>query len=149
MQVRPYRRQDFHDIAIIEKMAFGTGAYSSFMLRKILNSSRGFTLVLDRGSSLHGYATMEPVDVNVIDIESIGILPEDQGKGYGSLLISAMENEAKRRSYSMVVLEVRERNEQAIKFYKYHGYEIFEFIEGYYNISFKDSKNAYRMRKII
>ena len=85
----------------------------------------------------------------MIDIESIGILPQDQGKGYGSLLISAMENEAKHRSYSMVVLEVREKNDQAIKFYKYHGYEIFEFIEGYYNINFKDSKNAYRMRKII
>ena len=34
MQVRPYRRQDFHDIAIIEKMAFGTGAYSSLSCMK-------------------------------------------------------------------------------------------------------------------
>ena len=50
MQVRPYKKQDFHDIAIIEKMAFGTGAYSSLMLRKILNSSKGGNIVTVSGT---------------------------------------------------------------------------------------------------
>jgi len=149
MEVRPYRKSDFHDVSIIEKMAFGTGAYSYLMLKQILNSLHGFTFVLDDGTKLHGYATMEPANEHTIDIESIGILPEDQDRGYGALLITAMENEAKSRAYSTILLEVRERNEHAIKFYKSHGYEIFEFLEGYYNISFNGSKNAYRMRKNI
>lgn len=149
MDVRPYRKSDFHGVSIIEKMAFGTGAYSSLMLKGILNSPNGFTFVLDDGSKLNGYATMEPVNNHVIDIESIGILPDNQDKGYGSILISAMEAEAKSRGYSVIVLEVRERNDHAIKFYKNHSYEIFEFVEEYYNIPFNGSKNAYRMRKNI
>jgi len=149
MQVRPYRKSDFHDISFIEKMAFGEGAYSNFMLKGILNSLNGFTYVLDDGSKLHGYATMEPVDDHVIDIESIGILPEDQDMGYGGILITAMEAEARTRGYSVIVLEVREKNDHAIKFYKAHGYEAFELINGYYIIPFNGSRNAYRMRKNI
>ncbi len=149
MQVRPYRKNDFHGISIIEKMAFGNGAYSNLMLKEILNSLDGFTFVLDSGFKIHGYATMEPLNGHAMDIESIGILPEDQDRGYGGLLISAMEAEAKFRGYNTIVLEVRERNDHAIKFYKSHGYEIVEFLEGYYNIPFDGSRNAYRMRKSI
>jgi ribosomal-protein-alanine N-acetyltransferase len=147
MHIRPYRENDFPGILIVEKMSFGPGAYSSLMLKRMLNSPGGFTMVLDDGIKIHGYATMEPVNHSIIDIESIGIIPEDQGKGYGSLLITAMEKEALVRSYSIVMLEVREKNDYAIKFYMSHGYEIYEFLEGYYNLSFKGSRNAYRMKK--
>lgn len=147
MQVRPYRENDFRGIIIVERNTFGSGAYSNLMLKRMLNSPDGFTMVIDDGIKIHGYATMEPVNYEVIDIESIGILPEDQGKGYGSLLIKAMEKEAMKRSYLTVVLEVREKNDYAINFYKSRGYEKYEFIEKYYNISFRGSKNAYRMRK--
>ncbi|AGO61481.1 MULTISPECIES: GNAT family N-acetyltransferase [Ferroplasma] len=149
MQVRPYRKSDFHGVSIIEKMAFGDEAYSNFMLKGILNSINGFTYVLDDGSKLHGYATMGPLNEQAIDIESIGVLPEDQDMGYGSMLITAIEAEARARGYSIIILEVREKNDHAIKFYKAHGYETFELINGYYSMPFNGSRNAYRMRKNI
>jgi ribosomal-protein-alanine N-acetyltransferase len=149
MHVRPYNKHDFYGISVVEKEAFGIGAYSNLMLREMLNSHSGFTLVLYEENQIHGYATMEPLDISVIDIESICVLPEDQGKGHGSILLGAMEEEGRSRGYSAVVLEVRENNENAIKFYKSHGYEIFQFLVNYYDIIFNGSKNAYRMKKSI
>lgn len=149
MLVRFYRDSDFNSISAVEKKAFGEGAYSNYMLKIMLNSPHGFTMVVEDSSSIYGYATMEPLDSNSVDIESIGIIPEQHGKGLGSLLIEAMEAEAARRGYREVFLEVREKNTGAIDFYKKHGYNIFEFLTGYYTLSYEGSTNAYRMKKII
>ncbi|WMT52033.1 MAG: GNAT family N-acetyltransferase [Ferroplasma sp.] len=149
MHVRFYSDRDFSSISIVEKKAFGEGAYSNYMLKMMLKSPHSFTMVIEDGSSIYGYATIEPLDSRSVDIESIGIIPEQHGRGLGSLLIEAMEAEAARRGYREVFLEVREKNTGAINFYKKHGYSIFEFLPGYYTISYEGSTNAYRMKKII
>ncbi len=149
MHVRFYSDRDFSSISMVEKKAFGEGAYSNYMLKMMLKSPHSFTMVIEDGSSIYGYATIEPLDSRSVDIESIGIIPEQHGRGLGSLLIEAMEAEAARRGYREVFLEVREKNTGAINFYKKHGYSIFEFLPGYYTISYEGSTNAYRMKKII
>ena len=147
MHVRYYRDQDFNSLSQIEQKAFGEGAYSNYMLKMMLKSPGGFTMVVEDNSVLYGYATMEKLNPISVDIESIAIIPEQHGRGIGSLLIKAMEIEAKKRGYEDVVLEVREKNSGAINFYKNHGYTISEFITGYYNLSYLGSVNAFRMTK--
>jgi ribosomal-protein-alanine N-acetyltransferase len=149
MHVRFYTGRDFASISTVEKKAFGEGAYSSYMLKMMLRSHDSFTMVIEDDSAIYGYATMEPLDSTSVDIESIGIIPEQHGRGLGSLLIDAMEAEAARRGYREVFLEVREKNTGAIGFYKKHGYEIFEFLPGYYTLSYMGSTNAYKMKKNI
>ncbi len=147
MHVRYYRDQDFNSLSQIEQKAFGEGAYSNYMLKMMLKSPGGFTMVVEDNSVLYGYATMEKLNLISVDIESIAIIPEQHGHGLGSLLIKAMEIEAKKRGYEDVVLEVREKNSGAINFYKNHGYIISELISGYYNLSYLGSVNAFRMTK--
>jgi ribosomal-protein-alanine N-acetyltransferase len=117
------------------------------MLKMMLKSPGSFTMVVEDNSVLYGYATMEKLNLISVDIESIAIIPEQHGHGLGSLLIKAMEIEAKKRGYEDVVLEVREKNSGAINFYKNHGYIISELISGYYNLSYLGSVNAFRMTK--
>ena len=147
MHVRFYRDQDFNSLSQIEQEAFGEGAYSNYMLKLMLKSPGGFTMVVEENAVIYGYATMEPLNPISVDIESIAVIPEQHSHGLGSLLIRAMEIEAKQRGYEEVVLEVREKNSGAINFYKNHGYIISEFITGYYNLSYLGSVNAYRMTK--
>ena len=64
-------------------------------------------------------------------------------------MIEAIEGEIKNRSYKIVVLEVREKNENAKNFYLNRGYKIIDFMEDYYLLEFNGSRNAYRMEKYL
>ncbi len=147
MFVRFYRESDFKSICVIEKQAFGEGAYSNYMLKMMLKNPAGFTMVAEENSILFGYATMASLDASSVDLESIGVIPDQHHHGIGSMLLNAMEDEVKKRGYKQVILEVREKNIEAIDFYRKHGYTTSEFLNSYYSMSFNGSKNAYRMNK--
>lgn len=149
MKLRPFNDNDLKEISEIENASFSVGPYSLIMLKSMIYSNLSFTIVVEENNKIIGYGTAEKLNRNSMDIESIAILPEYQGKGYGSKLIEAIENEAKKRNYKKIVLEVREKNENAKNFYLNHGYKIINFIENYYLLEFEGSRNAYRMEKII
>ena len=149
MYVRFYRESDFKCICNIENKAFGDGAYSNYMLKMMLKSPAGFTMVAEENSILYGYATMNQMDSTSVDLESIGVIPDQHRHGIGSMLLDSMEAEARKRGYKKIILEVREKNTGAINFYRRHGYKTSEFLSSYYSMSFNGSKNAYRMNKYI
>jgi len=149
MKLRPFNDNDLKDISEIENASFSVGAYSLIMLKSMIYSNSSFTIVIEENNKIIGYGTAEKLNRNSMDIESIAILPGYQGKGYGSKLIEAIENEIKKRNYKKIILEVREKNENAKNFYLNHGYKIINFIENYYLLEFEGSRNAYRMEKII
>jgi ribosomal-protein-alanine N-acetyltransferase len=66
-------------------------------------------------------------------------------KGIGSSLISLFEQEAAKIRIARIRLEVRTDNEEAISFYKSHGYSIVGLLPMYYN----DGTDAFTMEKVI
>lgn len=68
----------------------------------------------------------------------IGVDPDFQGKGYGSLLLGEFEKVSKQRGLYKVILSVRSDNEQAIKSYSRNGWEV---------VSTKD--NSTSMQKLL
>ena len=66
------------------------------------------------------------------DILNIGINPNNQRKGYGSLLMSYLNKELKNRLIEEVFLEVRESNKSAIFFYTYQGFKKISIRKNYY-----------------
>ena len=66
------------------------------------------------------------------DILNIGINPNNQRKGYGSLLISYLNKELKNRLIEEVFLEVRESNQSAISFYLYKDFKEISIRKNYY-----------------
>lgn len=149
IEIRPFKERDVEEIYKVEELSFGDGAYSHRMIKLMLHIPESFTLVLSLDSRIAGYATAIREDNESVDIESIAIIPEMQHGGYGSLLIEAIELEALKRGYHKIILEVREKNINAIEFYKKHKYSEVEFLANYYHLSYKGSKNAYRMIKKI
>ena len=149
MELRFFKSSDLLDISKIENSSFSVGAYSLIMLKSMIYSNSGFTIVIEENNKIIGYGTAAKLNKNSMDIESIAILPEYQGKGYGTGLIEAIEGEIKNRSYKIVVLEVREKNENAKNFYLNRGYKIIDFMEDYYLLEFNGSRNAYRMEKYL
>ena len=66
------------------------------------------------------------------DILNIGINPNNQRKGYGSLLMSYLYKELKNRLIEEVFLEVRESNQSAISFYLNQGFKEISIRKNYY-----------------
>ncbi len=147
MELRFFKNSDLSDISKIEDSSFSVGAYSLIMLKSMIYSNSSFTVVIEENNKIIGYGTAAKLNKNSMDIESIAILPDYQKKGYGTKLIDAIEDEIKNRSCKTVILEVREKNENAKNFYLNHGYKIIDFIENYYLLEFNGSRNAYRMEK--
>ena len=52
----------------------------------------------------------------------IGVSPEHQGKGYGSLLLKEFESRARKEGFKKISLSVRKENSQAITAYKRNGW---------------------------
>ncbi len=147
MKIRYFNDQDIETIYIIEQKAFDVGAYSRLEINSMIHSKNSFTMVIEENNSLIGYATSAAIDSSSMDIESIAIIPEFQGKGYGSLLMNSIENEMVKRNYKISILEVREKNRTAYNFYIEHGYKFLQFLIDYYSLPYKESRNAYRMIK--
>lgn len=54
----------------------------------------------------------------------IGVSPEHQGKGYGSLLLKEFESKARKEGFAKIHLSVRKNNNQAITAYKRNGWMV-------------------------
>ncbi|MEM3676059.1 MAG: ribosomal protein S18-alanine N-acetyltransferase [Thermoplasmataceae archaeon] len=143
----PYSPQYLDSIAELEKRAFPVGAYSKQMLRRVFNDPKSFSFVLLDGDKVVGYVSAIPLDESSADIESIAVDPNYQGQGYGRELMKIIEEEMKKRGFSVSVLEVRDKNEKALKFYLSNGYRIVKHIPSYYHEYYEGSRGAYRMAK--
>ncbi len=149
MEIRPYQPADLDSIVQLELRAFPVGPYSRRMLSSIFKNTLSFTFVADEGGKILGYASALPLDAESADVESIAVDPDYQGKGIGGILLDAIEGEMIRRGYTRSVLEVRDKNEAAIVFYKRHGYDIISHLPRYYHELFGGSRGAYRMSKLL
>ncbi|WP_297215479.1 N-acetyltransferase [Thermoplasma sp.] len=146
MIIRRYRRSDLDNIAVLEKRAFTVGPYSKRYLKTVLEYPGSISMVAQINSSICGYLVALPLDERSIDIESIATDPDCRGLGIAKRMISMLINWAC-NEYENIILEVRDKNTEAISLYLKMGFEIIEFLNGYYHESYRGSKNAYRMKR--
>ena len=75
------------------------------------------------GASIFGSSITDdyPTDSEII---SLYLLPQFIGQGIGHMLLNRAENELIEKKYKNCVICVFCENERAIRFYKFHGYEI-------------------------
>lgn len=76
-------------------------------------------------------------------IYSLIIDPNQRNLGIGSTLLKISENTALQRGRNMMILEVREDNHAAMKFYQRLGYQMVKQIPKYY----EDGAAAWRLTK--
>ena len=91
-----------------------------------------------------GYLSCWMVE-DTVDIINVVIDKNYQHHGFGQALFFRMEEEAKINNCNNIMLEVKENNNQAIKFYLKQGYEQISIRKNYY----QDHSNALIMKKVI
>lgn len=119
--------------------------YSHESLQSQMNEGITFIIVeTDRPIAFASYSLSDQ-EQSIYKIHKLYILPEEQGKGIGTLLTNFVKEDVKMKGAKILELNVN-RNNPAINFYKKYGFEIFEEVDiPYYQYTLND----YVMRMIL
>jgi ribosomal-protein-alanine N-acetyltransferase len=108
--------------------------------------SRRLYLVAEAGDRVIGYAGMMFTGGSQADVVTLAVHPDRWGQGTGTALLTALVDEADKRGYKEVLLEVRKDNPRARQLYLRHGFAEIGIRRGYYQPSGVD---AVVMRKVL
>ncbi|MCX2740072.1 GNAT family N-acetyltransferase [Pontibacter anaerobius] len=100
--------------------------YSAESLERQMQEGQTF-LLLNEGEQPVGFASFSVKDGagQVYKLNKIYLLPETQGKGYGKVLLEAVEQEVKKRGATILDLNVNRYN-KAKGFYERCGYRVWQ-----------------------
>ena len=88
--------------------------------------------------AIQGYVCYGPTPKTegVYDLYWIAVDPARQGQGFGQLLLRFVENEVRRQSGRMILIETRSRtsNDPTVQFYRRSGYQEVTRIKDFYRI---------------
>ncbi len=135
----------------IENSCFpGELAYSREQMRRLVFRANSITLVEEGEDSLRGYLTMlMRRNSDLANLETIGVLPDYQGEGVGTRLLTEAERKLMDMGMRRFRLEVSAGNKQAIAMYQRAGYNITDIIPEYYIHDHHGTRTAFRMEKIL
>jgi ribosomal-protein-alanine N-acetyltransferase len=94
-------------------------------------SARDWALVVEEDARVDGFVVMARV-LDEATIYSIAVDPLQQRKGLGQALLSAALDQAEQAGATRCLLEVRQSNSTARKFYKRNGFYLDGVRKGYY-----------------
>ncbi len=147
--LRNFQITDIEEIERIEQRAFPEGPYDHSLLMQIFTDNRSLNEIALIEGNIVGYVVALIMDERLADIENIAVDPDHTREGIGSVLIRAIEKKLQSMGIGRIILEVRDRNTEAIEFYGKHGYKIMDYLKNYYVEKYRGSRSAYRMIKII
>jgi ribosomal-protein-alanine N-acetyltransferase len=148
VRLRELKRADMAAIMALEEELFPEDAWSPEMFAAEFAQppSRRLYLVAEAGNALIGYAGMMFTGGSQADVVTLAVAPARWGEGTGTALLLALVDEADKRGYREVVLEVRKDNPRARRLYLRHGFDEIGIRRGYYQPSGVD---AVVMRKVL
>ena len=73
------------------------------------------------------------VVADTADVQTIGVLPEYEGHGFGRAMLNQMHERAREQGAERILLEVRADNPRAQRLYERNGYRAIHVRRGYYD----------------
>jgi [ribosomal protein S18]-alanine N-acetyltransferase len=148
VRLRELRRADLDAIMALEQELFPEDAWTPemFAAETAQPPSRRLYLVAEAGDRVIGYAGMMFAGGSQADVVTLAVHPDRWGQGTGTALLTALVDEADKRGYEEVLLEVRKDNPRARQLYLRHGFAEIGIRRGYYQPSGVD---AVVMRKVL
>jgi [ribosomal protein S18]-alanine N-acetyltransferase len=148
VRLREMTTADMAAIVALEQELFPEDAWTPEMFAGEFAQppSRRLYLVAEDGNALIGYAGMMFASGSQADVVTLAVNPARWGEGIGTALLTALVDEAEKRGYEEVLLEVREDNPRARRLYLRHGFAEIGIRRGYYQPSGVD---AVVMRKAL
>lgn len=123
---------DINGIKAVENRCFSTPWSENMIISSIENGC--IMVVVEIDNKVVGYAGLYPSG----DITNVAVIPNEQGKGYGTELVKELIKVAKINDIEKLFLEVRVSNIKAIKLYEKCGFEKISVRKKYY----KDGEDA-------
>jgi ribosomal protein S18 acetylase RimI-like enzyme len=104
--------------------------------QELLESLNTFVLLAELDGRAVGYALANLVEARgsyatgdrVGELETLSVLPELRGRGIGTLLMDAVEDELRARGVAEIRLNVVAGNERAMRFYERRGMALFTHV---------------------
>ncbi|MFD5246347.1 ribosomal protein S18-alanine N-acetyltransferase [Amycolatopsis sp. NPDC058340] len=150
MRLEPLRRKDIPRCVEIEKILFpGDSPWTAYAFHAELDAGGHYLVARPEDSDeVTGYAGLAVVGRRgdyEASIHTIGVAPEHQRKGIGTVLLKALLDRADELA-APVFLEVRTDNDAAITLYERHGFERVGLRKRYYQPSGADAYTMARPR---
>lgn len=134
--------EDVPAVDALEQRLFPADAWPLHMfLSELSQHETRRYLVAESGGDIVGYAGLMCIEP-VADVQTIAVVPEFEGRGIGSTLLTRLVDEARHRGAADVLLEVRADNPRAQQLYVRFGFEQIHVRRGYY----RDGVDALIMR---
>ncbi|ALV42691.1 ribosomal-protein-alanine acetyltransferase [Pseudarthrobacter sulfonivorans] len=134
--------EDVPAVDALEQRLFPADAWPLHMfLSELSQPETRRYLVAESGGSIVGYAGLMCIEP-IADVQTIAVVPEFEGRGIGSTLLTRLITEAGLRGAADVLLEVRADNPRAQQLYVRFGFEQIHVRRGYY----RDGVDALIMR---
>ena len=117
--------------------------WSKKIFQKILEN-RSISFVIRSNESVVAFCIANKV-LNECHLQNIAVIEELRGKGIGTFMLNILFKRAKLSDLHIILLEVRESNKRARKFYQNNGFEELFIRENYYKTK-SGQENAVIMR---
>ena len=134
--LRAAQLQDVPDLHTLETRLFPADAWTLDMfLAEVGHPTRSYyVLEHDTGSgpSIIGYCGVMVVG-DTADVQTIAVLPEHEGNGYGRALLETMHTRSRQQGAERILLEVRADNPRAQRLYRRNGYTRIHVRPRYYD----------------
>jgi [ribosomal protein S18]-alanine N-acetyltransferase len=139
--MRAMRWWDLPSVMVIEGELFGDEAWSEGMFWSELaeRETRSYLVEEDEAGVLCGYAGLCAYAPYEAYVQTMAVAPDQRRRGLGQQLLTALLDEAARRSCPHVDLEVRADNDSAIRLYERNGFTRLGVRHGYYQPSGTDA----------
>jgi len=143
--LRSYQPHDFAALHRLDQSCFPAGiSYSKTTLRYFLTISSADCVVAADGARIAGFILTEE-NPPLAHIITLDVAEAHRRRGVGSSLLAESEKNLALRGVRSVLLETAIDNEEAVAFWKRHGYRIEAVLKRYYLARL----DAYEMRKIL
>ncbi|WP_133830642.1 ribosomal protein S18-alanine N-acetyltransferase [Arthrobacter sp. AG258] len=140
--VRDMTLDDVPAVGLLEHRLFPIDAWPVQMfLDELSQPETRRYLVAEGNDGIVGYAGLMCIEP-IADVQTIAVVPEYEGRGIGSDLLTRLIGEARRRGAADVLLEVRADNPRAQQLYLRFGFEQIHIRPRYY----RDGVDALIMR---
>ncbi|MFP3578094.1 ribosomal protein S18-alanine N-acetyltransferase [Arthrobacter sp. SIMBA_036] len=140
--LREMTEADIPAVEVLERRLFPVDAWPLQMFfDELAQPETRRYLVAEVAGEIVAYAGLMCIEP-IADVQTIAVVPEFEGKGIGSAILTELIQEARRRHAADVLLEVRADNPRAQKLYLRFGFERIHIRPRYY----RDGTDALIMR---
>lgn len=138
MIITKMAEQHVAQVAAIEKICFGSHAWSENSVASELNNHLSYWLVALEGDRVAGYVGSQTV-CEESDMMNVAVHPDFRRKGIAESLVNALVAALKAQGSRCLSLEVRVSNEPAVSLYKKLGFSQVGLRKNYYRSPREDA----------